>query len=123
MEFDVVGEAGDGSTAIKMARELNPDVILMDIRMPDVNGIEATRRIRSEIPGTKVIALTMCSDRHFIREMMEAGVSGYVLKHSAPEELATAIHAVTEGRFYACAEIADIIEKDGHPQKPPTEVS
>ena len=79
----VVGEAENGRSALRLAKELSPDVVIMDISMPDLNGIEATRQILTEVPGAKVIALSMHCDRHFVRGMLKAGASGYLLKHSA----------------------------------------
>jgi DNA-binding NarL/FixJ family response regulator len=103
----VVGEAGNGISAVRMARELKPDLVLMDIAMPDLNGIEATRRIMIESPGVKVIALSMHADKRFVRHMFAAGAAGYVLKGSAFEEVAAAIKKVAAGRIYISPKIAD----------------
>ena len=103
----IVGEAGDGISAVRMARDLKPDLVLMDIAMPDLNGIEATRRIRTEAPGVKVIALSMHMDKRFVRHMFAAGASGYVLKESAFEEVSMAIKAVAMGRLYISPKITD----------------
>lgn len=78
--FDVVGEASDGRTAVRCVSELSPDVIVMDLHMPDLNGIEATRRILAEKPGTKVIGLSANTEPNLILEMLKAGASGYVVK-------------------------------------------
>ena len=103
----VVGEAGNGISAVRMARESKPDLVLMDIAMPDLNGIEATRRIMIESPGVKVIALSMHADKRFVRHMFAAGAAGYVLKGSAFEEVAAAIKKVAAGRIYISPKITD----------------
>jgi len=103
----IVGEADNGISAVRMARDLKPDLVLMDIAMPDLNGIEATRRIRTEAPGVKVIALSMHMDKRFVRHMFAAGASGYVLKESAFEEVSMAIKAVAMGRLYISPKITD----------------
>ena len=103
----VVGEAGNGISAVRMARDLEPDLVLMDIAMPDLNGIEATRRIMIESPGVKVIALSMHADKRFVRHMFAAGAAGYVLKGSAFEEVAAAIKKVAAGRIYISPKITD----------------
>ena len=93
-DLKVVAEAEDGRTTVRLARELNPGVIIMDVAMPDLNGIEATRQITTESPATKVIALSMYADRRFVVNMLQAGASGYLLKDCAFEELIRAIRAV-----------------------------
>jgi len=103
----IVGEADNGISAVRMARDLKPDLVLMDIAMPDLNGIEATRRIRTEAPGVKVIALSMHMDKRFVRHMFAAGASGYVLKESAFEEVSMAIKAVAMGGLYISPKITD----------------
>ena len=100
MDIEVVGEAENGRDAIALARELSPQVVVMDIGMRELNGIDATRALLSEYPDVKVVALSMHSDRRFIAEMLSAGASGYLLKDSAFDELAAAIRAVTGGRTY-----------------------
>ena len=84
---EVLAEAADGRTTVKLCRELLPDVVIMDITMPDLNGIEATHQILSEMPNIKVIALSMHSDKRFVSEMFNAGARGYLLKDAAFEEL------------------------------------
>jgi DNA-binding NarL/FixJ family response regulator len=103
----IVGEAVDGISAARMARKLKPDLVLMDIAMPDLNGIEATRRIMTESPGVKVVALSMHADIRFMKHMFAAGAAGYVLKGSAFEEVAAAIRAVAAGRIYISPKITD----------------
>ena len=111
-DIEVMGEADDGRMAVRLARELSPQVVIMDVGMPDLNGIEATRQVLSECPGVKVIALSMHSDRHFVMNMLKAGASGYLLKDSAFEELATAIRTVLANKIYLSTEIANIVVKD-----------
>jgi DNA-binding NarL/FixJ family response regulator len=96
-DMEVVAEAEDGHAAVRLASEFSPDIVLMDISMPGMDGIEATRQIVAEDPGVKVIALSMHSNRQFVQEMLSAGASGYVLKDCAFEELADAIRAVMAG--------------------------
>lgn len=107
--MEVVAEAGDGRTAIRLARELLPDVVVMDINMPDLNGIESTRQIAREIPQVKVVALSIHSDRRFVVEMLRAGARGYLLKECAFDELARAIRAVTAGETYLSARITQVV--------------
>lgn len=106
-DMEVVAEAEDGRTTVRLTRECKPDVVIMDITMPTLNGIEATRQIVSELPGTRVIALSMHSDRKFVKEMLSAGASGYLLKDSAFEELSKAINAVFHNQCYLSASIDD----------------
>ena len=109
--MEVVGEADNGRKSIKEAEKLAPDVIIMDVSMPDMNGIEATRKIKAEMPDIKVIALSMHSDRRFVLGMLEAGASGYLLKDCAFIELASAIRQVTTGNTYLSPKIADVVVK------------
>jgi DNA-binding NarL/FixJ family response regulator len=96
--IDVVGEAGDGREAVDKARELVPDVVLMDVRMPVMDGIEATRRIRDEVPGTRILMLTMSDDEGDLYEAVKAGANGYLLKDVAVDEVTEAIRAVGVGQ-------------------------
>ncbi|MBM4136520.1 MAG: response regulator transcription factor [Nitrospira sp.] len=107
--IEVIAEAADGRTTVDLATKLKPDVIIMDVSMPDMNGIEATSRIIEKTPKIKVIALSMHSDRQFIIEMLNAGASGYILKDAAFSELINAIHAVMANRSYLSPEIAHIM--------------
>ncbi len=110
--IEVIAEAGNGRTTVELSRELKPDVVIIDISMPDLNGIEATRQIVAESPGVKVIALSMHSDRKFVREMLSAGASGYMLKDSAFEELDKAISTVNDNQTYLSPGVADTVVKD-----------
>ena len=112
IDMQVVAEAEDGRDAVRLVREMSPQVVIMDVGMPDLNGIEATRQILQESPETKVIALSMHSDRRFVTNMIKAGASGYLLKDSAFEELATAIRVVMARKTYLSHEIAHVVVKD-----------
>lgn len=96
-DMEVVGEAADGSTALELARALHPDVVLLDISMPGLGGIEATRRLRQAAPGARVLILTMHDDAGYLAAVMGAGASGYVVKKVANAELISAIRAVHHG--------------------------
>jgi DNA-binding NarL/FixJ family response regulator len=96
--FDIVGEAGTGEEALKQAQLLRPDVVLMDVRLPDIDGVEATRRIRAALPGTAVLMLTMYDDDATVFAAMQAGAQGYLLKDAEPDDVAGGIRAVTSGQ-------------------------
>ncbi len=108
----VVGEAGEGRTALRLARELVPDVIIMDVVMAELNGIEATRQVVAEFPEIKVIALSMHNDRRFVLNMLKAGARGYLLKDCASQNLIKAIRLVIANKTYISHEIADLVVKD-----------
>jgi len=99
-DMRVIGEAGNGAAAIKTVREKRPDVVVMDISMPEMNGLKATRRLKTEFPDIKILTLTRHSDDSFLEQLIAAGASGYVLKQSAPAELVNAIRAVGDGNAY-----------------------
>jgi len=105
----VVAEAENGRCAVRLARELTPDVIVMDVTMPDLNGIEATRQILASRPEVRVIALSIHSDRRFVLQMFRAGAVGYLLKDCAFEELAHAIQVVLDGQSYLSPGIAGVV--------------
>lgn len=105
-DVEVVGEAENGRTAVELTLALQPDVVVMDIVMPVMNGIAATRHIVEQAPQVKVLALTMYHDKRFVTEMFKAGASGYLLKDSAFEELVRAIRAVLAGERYVSPEVA-----------------
>lgn len=99
-DLKVVGEAENGEIAIEKTRELNPDIILMDVSMPELNGMKATKRIRENFPEVKILTLTRHSDDGYLQQLIQAGANGYVLKQSAPTELLNAIRAVGAGNAY-----------------------
>jgi DNA-binding NarL/FixJ family response regulator len=107
--MEVVGQAKDGPTAVELARELKPDLVIMDISMPGLSGIEATRQIRQENPDTKVIGLSMHAARRYVQEMCKAGARGYLLKDCDFDELIGAIHSVAAGGVYFAAEFQDML--------------
>ena len=108
-DMEVVAEAKEGHEAVRLVREMHPDIAIMDVTMPDLNGIEATQKIVSECPNVKVIALSMHSDTLFVTEMLKSGASGYLLKDCAFEELTRAIHTVLDGKIYLSPAISDVV--------------
>jgi two-component system response regulator NreC len=111
-DMEVIAETEEGRTAVRLVRELLPDVVIMDVTMPDLNGIEATRQIVGEFPDVKVIALSMHSDSLFVTEMLRSGASAYLLKDCAFEELARAIRTVTAGKTYLSPSISGVVVDD-----------
>lgn len=111
-DMEVVAEAENGREAIALARQQDPDIVVMDINMPDLNGIDASKIILSENPNVKVIALSVHSTTRFIKEMLKAGVSGYLVKHCAYEELANAIHMVMNNKSYLSSHIMGTVMND-----------
>jgi DNA-binding NarL/FixJ family response regulator len=107
-DFDLVGTVADGRALIDAAVRLKPDIIMMDISMPLLNGIEAARQLRKSVPQSKIIFLTMHGDIDYVREAFRAGASGYLIKRSAASELVTAIHEVLKGRTY----VTPLVTKD-----------
>ena len=110
--MEVVGEADNGRAVVRLVQEKSPQVVIMDISMPDLNGIEATRQIINESPGVKIIALSMHSDSLFVLNMFKAGASGYLLKDCALEELVKAVRTVLSRKVYLSPGISDIVIKD-----------
>lgn len=111
-DIDVIGEASDGHEVIQKNRELEPDVLVMDITMPNLNGIDATRKIIKQNPETRIIALSMHSDHHFVAEMLQAGATAYLLKDCVYDELVQAIQLVHQGKTYLSPEVASLLVKD-----------
>ena len=107
--IEVIAEADTGRKAVELAIELAPDVVVMDITMPDLNGIDATVKIRSEVPNTKVLCLSMHTDKRFVMAVIRAGASGYLLKDCPFEELSRAIHAIARGEIYLSPQIAHYV--------------
>ena len=108
-DMEVVGQADNGLTAVELARQLQPDVVLMDVTMPKLNGIEATRQIKSELPDIKVLALSVHAKREFVLDMVRAGVSGYMLKECVFDDLVHAIKVIVAGQSYLSPQIATIV--------------
>jgi DNA-binding NarL/FixJ family response regulator len=99
-DFECIAEAEDGYQAVALAKDLRPDVVIMDIAMPNLNGIEATRQIKSEHPEIEVVVLSMHATRNYVLQVLQAGASAYLLKDSAFEELSTALLAISRGGMY-----------------------
>lgn len=99
-QYEVVGEAENGRDALEKAVHFNPDIVVMDIFMPDLNGVEATERLRKELPEVKILILSMQSDAEFLHKVMARGASGYVLKENATDELLKALETVSKGKTY-----------------------
>ena len=116
-DIEVVGEAPDGRTAVDLCKKLDPDVVLMDIAMPGLGGLEATLELKREHPRTKILVLTQYEDREYVRRFLNAGVSGFVLKKTAGSALADSIRAVQRGGLVLDPEVArDAMEDLGKPQ-------
>ena len=111
-DIEVVGEASDGRQALEEALRLQPDVILMDITMPEVNGIEATRQIKKLLPETRILVLTMHENEGYLFQMLRAGAAGYMLKEAADTDLISAIRVVSSGRFYLSATAQSMMVSD-----------
>ncbi|HNS78033.1 MAG TPA: response regulator transcription factor [Syntrophorhabdus sp.] len=111
-DMEVIAEADNGLTTVNLVQKLHPDVVIMDIGMPEMNGIDATTKITTEFKGVQVIALSMHSDRRFVMQMLKAGATGYLLKDSAFEELVTAIHTVMRRQHYLSQKITDVIVEE-----------
>ncbi len=119
-DLRVVGEAADGLEAVRLAAQLQPDVVILDISMPGLNGIEATRRIVADLPRVKVVALSMHADRRYVLEMLKAGAVAYLLKDSAFDELTHAIDNVMACASYLSPAITDLVVREAVAQLPRT---
>jgi two-component system response regulator NreC len=111
-DMKIVGEADSGLQALEKARELLPDVVVMDITLPDISGIETTKRLKEELPDISVVALTIHEDEQYFFEMLQAGASGYVPKRAAPEDLITSIRAAFAGEIYIYPSLAKALVAD-----------
>ena len=115
-EVEVVGEAADGAEAVEKAAKLKPDVVVLDVSMPHLSGLEAARRIREALPATRILVLTMHDDEEYVLKMVRAGASGYLLKDSAGSELIAGIRALKSGKVYfgphASRALADAFQSD-----------
>ncbi|OYW09781.1 MAG: DNA-binding response regulator [Acidobacteriia bacterium 12-62-4] len=111
-DMEIVGEAGNGREAISQAAELQPDVVVMDVAMPELNGIEATRRIAESSPRARVLALSMHKDSVYVREILRAGAKGYLLKESIDVDLLTAVRAVAKGDGYLSPAVSEAVLTD-----------
>ena len=111
-DMEVVGEAENGRNTITLTKKLMPDVIVMDVKMPEMGGIEASYQILTEFPNVKVIGLSMYNDRRFVLDMLKAGAQGFLLKDCAFEDLIRAIRLVISSRTYLSPEVAEIVVKD-----------
>lgn len=100
VDMEVIGEANNGSVALKEVQKLSPDIVVMDISMPELNGLKATRKLKQICPNVKILTLTRHTDDAYLQQLIQAGASGYVLKQSAPSELIRAIRTVAEGNSY-----------------------
>jgi len=121
-DMEIIGEAENGRETIEKVRTLQPDVVLMDIEMPGMNGIEATRQIKENMPETAVLALTMYEDDQYFFEMLKAGAAGYIPKRAAPDALVNAIHTVQRGEVFLYPSMAaylveDYLQRDGAPEE------
>jgi len=111
-DMEIVGEVGSGEEAIEAVRDLTPDVVIMDVAMPGMTGIEATRQIKEASPDTVVLALTMYDDEQYFFEMLNAGASGYIPKRAAPDDLVSAIRVVNQGNVFLHSTLANFLMKD-----------
>ena len=111
-DMQVVGTVGDGREAVRAAREAQPDVVLMDLSMPELNGADATRSILERDPKCRVIVLSMYADREYVRRALKAGATGYIVKRSAAKEVVEAIRAVHAGQRYLSPKVADVVIGD-----------
>ena len=111
-DMEIVGEAANGREAVDLAEQLHPDVVVMDVAMPELNGIEATRRLASSVPHARVVALSMHKDSVYVREILRAGARGYLLKDSGAADLVAAIHAVASCESYLSPAVSNAVLDD-----------
>jgi two-component system, NarL family, response regulator NreC len=111
-DMEIVGEAGNGREAVELTEQLKPDIVVMDVAMPELNGIEATRRVAASVPHARVIALSMHKDSVYVREVLRAGARGYLLKDSGSADLVAAVRAVAQGEGYLSPAISNAVLDD-----------
>ena len=111
-DMEIVGEAGNGREAVELAERLKPEVVVMDVSMPELNGIEATRRLAASTPHTRVLALSMHKDSVYVREILRAGARGYLLKDSVAADLVSAVRAVASGEGYLSPQVSNAVLDD-----------
>ena len=111
-DMEIAGEAGNGRDAVELTEKLHPDVVVMDVAMPELNGIEATRRLAASSPHTRVLALSMHKDSVYVREILRAGARGYLLKDSIDTDLISAVRAVAKGDGYISPGVSDAVLSD-----------
>jgi DNA-binding NarL/FixJ family response regulator len=111
-DMEIVGEAANGREAVNLAEQLRPDIVVMDVAMPDLNGIEATRRLSKATPRTRVLALSMHKDSVYVREILRAGAKGYLLKDSIDRDLLAAVRAVADGEGYLSPGVSEAVLSD-----------
>ena len=111
-DMEIVGEAGNGREAVELTEQLKPDVVVMDVAMPELNGIEATRRVTEAAPHTRVIALSMHKDSVYVREVLRAGARGYLLKDSGAGDLVSAVRAIAQGEGYLSPAVSNAVLDD-----------
>jgi two-component system response regulator NreC len=111
-DMEIIGEASSGLAALQLAGQLSPDVVIMDITLPDISGIEATRRLKQEHPQIGVVALTIHEDQQYFFEMLKVGASAYVPKRAAPDDLISAIRTVAHGNVYIFPSLANLLVED-----------
>ncbi len=111
-DMEIVGEAGTGREAVELAEELKPDVVVMDVSMPELNGIEATRRIADSVPRARVLALSMHKDSVYVREMLRAGARGFLLKDAIDRDLLAAVRSVASGEGYLSPSVSEAVLSD-----------
>ena len=111
-DMEIIGEAGNGREAVELAEKLQPDVIVMDVTMPELNGIEATRRIAISVPRARVLALSMHKDSVYVREILRSGARGYLLKDSDDSDLISAVRSVAKGEGYLSPSVSDAVLTD-----------
>jgi two-component system response regulator NreC len=111
-DMEIVGEAGNGREAIELAENLKPDIVVMDVAMPELNGIEATRRLAASVPHLRVVALSMHKDNVYVREILRAGARAYLLKDSVAADLVSAVRAVAQGEGYISPAVSNAVLDD-----------